>query len=69
MYRLPTIVEIFGLKKPVPITVKDIPRKKNLCGSAARIRLPIIISIPPQNNDFLNPNILSANKPPMKVKA
>ena len=49
--------------------VKLIPIKNKFFGSIARIILPKIIRIPPQKSDFLNPNILSANKPPINVKA
>ena len=60
---------MLGLKKPVPIMVKLIPKKKNCFGSIAKITLPKIISKPPQKSDFLYPNILSAKRPPIKVKA
>ena len=49
--------------------VKPIPVKNNSFGLTAKITLPIIIKIPPQKSDFLNPRILSANNPPINVKA
>ena len=49
--------------------VKLIPIKKKFFGSIAKITLPKIIKIPPQKSDFRNPKILSANKPPINVKA
>ena len=42
LYKLPTILEIFGLKKPVPIILKAIPKKKKSLGLIANKTLPII---------------------------
>ena len=60
---------MLGLKNPVPTTLKAMPKKKKALGSIANKMLPIIIKIPPQNKERRFPKILSANKPPTKVKA
>ena len=63
------MVEIVGLKNPVPIILKPMPIKKNSFGLRARIKLPTIINNPPQNKDFRKPKILSAKIPPINVNA
>ena len=57
------MVEMFGLKKPVPMMVKEMPMKKNSFGSTAITRLPTIISAPPQNSDLLEAEDLVREQP------
>ena len=59
----PTTVEMFGLKKPLPM-IRRLSAMKSI-DSKAIAKWPIAITIPPMRIAFLWPNTRSARNPPI----
>ena len=69
LYKAPTNVEIFGLKKPFPTIIKANAKKKAISFSIAKTKCPTAIKIPPKNIEERIPKILSETCPPITVEA
>jgi len=66
LYKLPTIAEMLGLKKPLP-TIRQASAKKNTIGFSHVInKCPSAIIVPPMITATLAPRTRSANIPPKK---
>ena len=65
-YSVPTIVEMLGLKKPLPQMMSARATKKAYFVSIVISRWPAAISRPPRITARREPSSLSASMPPMK---
>ena len=59
LYKAPTKVEMLGLKKPLPTTIKANAKKNARSLSTAKTKCPTAIKIPPKKIELRIPKILS----------